>query len=97
MKTSKASGNPFVYLVLCGLHFFTAPFIDFRSGDSSGFIGAAPNSEIRIPNLLVHGAVSSAGSVVCTLEILCAECVPASGTEDLFFGNIVKTYGDTKH
>ena len=47
--------------------------------------------------LFVKRAVCCACSVICTLKVLGAECVPASGTEDLLFGNVVKTYGDSEH
>ena len=47
--------------------------------------------------LFVKRTICSTCSVVCTLKILGAECVPASGTEDLFFGNVVKTNGNAKH
>ncbi len=54
-------------------------------------------TDAALLSLFIKGAVSLAGSVISTLKILCAKCIPASGTEDLFSGNIVKTYGNTKH
>lgn len=47
--------------------------------------------------LFVKGTVVFAGSEVCTFKVLCAECTPASGTEDFLFGNIVKSNGDAEH
>ena len=39
--------------------------------------------------LFVKRAVSVASTEVCTFKLLGAECVPASGTEDFAFVNVV--------
>lgn len=47
--------------------------------------------------LFIKRAVVFASSEVCAFKVLCAECTPASGTEDFLFGNIVKSNGNAKH
>ena len=47
--------------------------------------------------LFVKRAVVFASSEVCAFKVLCAECTPASGTEDLLFRYVVESNGDTEH
>ena len=47
--------------------------------------------------LLIQRAVGGAGSVVCTLEVLCAERGPCVRTVDVLVGDIVHRNGDSEH
>ena len=53
---------------------------------------------LRLPPipLFIQRSVCGAGSVVLTLFIH-SESVPCARSENLFFGNIVHTYGDSEH
>lgn len=47
--------------------------------------------------LFEQRAVCCAGSEVGALKVLCAECVPAGGTENLFVRYVVERNGDSEH
>ena len=46
--------------------------------------------------LLIHRSISLTSSVVLSF-LVHTECVPCGGTEDLFLGYVVHTYGNTEY